>query len=96
MAPQKTEPTEQPFLICNVSFVGFYDGEGTRSFRAVKGQTIIEADSPEAKLWGKKVDLDGNPLFRALTPSFLTAKQQMVDPYLRLEQATSAPGERRD
>jgi hypothetical protein len=92
----KTEDTEsQPFLICNVSFVGFYDGEGTRSFRAAKGD-IIEADSREAKLWGKSVDLDGNRLFRELTPSFLTAKQQMVDPYLRLEQATAAPGEKRD
>jgi len=92
MPAKTTEPVE--FLICNASFVGFYDGEGYRQFVAHKGQTIIEATSVEAKLWGRAVDADGSPLFKPLTPSFIAAKT-MIDPYFAIEQATAGPGERR-
>ena len=91
--PLKTEP-ESEFLICNVSFVGYYDGDSFQQFVAQRNKTIIEVDSREAKLWGNAHDQDGSPLFKPLTPSFLTAKQ-MVDPYLGVEQATAGPGERR-
>lgn len=95
MAPRtpKVDP-EAEFLICNVSFVGYYDGDSFRQFVAQKGKTIIEIASREAKLWGEAHDQDGQPLFRVLTPSFLTAKQ-LADPYREVEHATAVAGERR-
>lgn len=76
---------EATALICVESFVGFYDDEGTKQFIGRQDRTIIDADSREAKLWGK--------FFEPLHPEFKRV-QGTRDPY-PVEQATAAPGEKR-
>ena len=76
--------TEVRALICIESFVAFYDDEGTRQFVGRKDRTIIAPDSLEAKRWGK--------FFEPVSPEILSLRQDIYP----VEQATAAPGERRD
>lgn len=88
----KTPEAQAEMLICNTSFVGFYDGDGFRQFNAQQGRTIISSDSEEAKLWGDGHDATGRALFIPATPTTYTAPRDVYP----VEQATAGPGEKRN